>query len=276
MKLPCGNRTLDLSQPVVMGILNVTPDSFSDGGRFRQKDTALEHVRQMLNEGADIIDVGGESTRPGAEAVSVAEELDRVIPIIEAVRAESDVPLSVDTSKAEVMVEAVKAGANLINDVRALRGKGALQAAVELKVPVCLMHMQGEPRVMQQAPAYEDVVAEVLEFLRARSQACIEAGIAEQHIVLDPGFGFGKSLQHNLRLFQQLEQFVALGFPVLVGVSRKSMIGTLLDIPLEERLAASVALAGLAVWLGASIIRVHDVQATVHAVRMCQAIKQAS
>lgn len=261
------------SSPLVMGILNVTPDSFSDGGQFNKSASALQYARKMIAEGADIIDIGGESTRPGASAVSLDEELQRVIPLIEAIRAESNIPISVDTSKATVMLEAVRAGANMINDVRALREAGALEAVAQLDVPVCLMHMQGEPRSMQNQPQYQDVVEEVLQFLLQRVECCEASGIARDRLMIDPGFGFGKTLQHNLKLFHALARFIATGLPVLVGVSRKSMIGQVLDIPVEERMPASVALAGLASWLGAAIIRVHDVQPTVHAVRMCWAIK---
>jgi dihydropteroate synthase len=259
--------------PQVMGILNVTPDSFSDGGQFDQPDKALQHVRQMIAEGVDIIDIGGESTRPGASAVSVDEESHRIIPIIEAIRTESDIPISVDTSKPIVMREAVRVGANMINDVCALQEAGALDVVADLGVPVCLMHMQGQPRNMQNQPHYTNVVEEVMQFLLARVDCCEMAGISRDKLVIDPGFGFGKTLQHNLALFHSLERFIATGLPVLVGVSRKSMIGQVLDIPVEDRMPASVALAGLASWMGAAIIRVHDVQATVHAVRMCQAIK---
>jgi dihydropteroate synthase len=259
--------------PQVMGILNVTPDSFSDGGQFDQPDKALQHVRQMIAEGVDIIDIGGESTRPGASAVSVDEEIHRVIPIIEAIRTESDIPISVDTSKPIVMREAVRVGANMINDVCALQEAGALDVVADLGVMVCLMHMQGQPRNMQNQPHYTNVVEEVMQFLLARVDCCEMAGISRDKLVIDPGFGFGKTLQHNLALFHSLERFIATGLPVLVGVSRKSMIGQVLDIPVEDRMPASVALAGLASWMGAAIIRVHDVQATVHAVRMCQAIK---
>ena len=259
--------------PQVMGILNVTPDSFSDGGQFDQPDKALQYVRQMIAEGVDIIDIGGESTRPGASAVSVDEEIHRVIPIIEAIRTESDIPISVDTSKPIVMREAVRVGANMINDVCALQEAGALDVVADLGVPVCLMHMQGQPRNMQNQPHYTNVVEEVMQFLLARVDCCEMAGISRDKLVIDPGFGFGKTLQHNLALFHSLERFIATGLPVLVGVSRKSMIGQVLDIPVEDRMPASVALAGLASWMGAAIIRVHDVQATVHAVRMCQAIK---
>ena len=264
------------TEPVVMGILNVTPDSFSDGGLFIGKQAAVTRVRQMINEGAGIIDIGGESTRPGAQAVTVEEELTRVIPLIETIRAESAIPISVDTSKPQVMSAAVQAGASMINDVRALREPGALEVAARLNVPVCLMHMQGEPRTMQAEPRYQNVVKEVLEFLLQRVTSCEAAGIPRELLMIDPGFGFGKTLQHNLVLFRSLERFVATGLPLLVGVSRKSMIGQLLDIPVSQRMPASVALAGLAAWLGAAIIRAHDVQPTAHAVKMCQAIKNIS
>ena len=266
-----GSHTLH--PPIVMGILNVTPDSFSDGGRFIGREAALRRVREMIAEGAAIIDVGGESTRPGARAVSVEEELARVVPVIEAIRGESDIPVSIDTSKPAVMLEAVAAGADLINDVRALREPGALAAVAELGVPVCLMHMRGEPRTMQQNPRYEDVVAEVQAFLDERVAACEAAGIPRERIILDPGFGFGKTLAHNLALFRALPRFVSGGLPVLVGVSRKSMIGQVLEVPVEERLAGSLALATLAVWFGAAIVRSHDVAETVHAVRMAQAVR---
>ena len=255
-----------------MGILNITPDSFSDGGRFFNPDDGLRQMEKMLAEGADIIDIGGESTRPGAQAVSLEEELARVIPLIERLRAESDIFISVDTSKAVVMREAVAAGADMINDVRALREPGALQSAAALQTPVCLMHMQGEPRSMQHQPEYQDVVVEVTTFLEARIDACEKAGIAREQIIIDPGFGFGKTLAHNLALFRQLPDFQLLGQPILVGVSRKSMIGAVLDIPVQERMPASVALAGLAVWLGASIIRTHDVRETADAVKICHAV----
>ena len=274
MQLKLGTHSF--TEPVVMGILNVTPDSFSDGGLFIGQQAATNRVRQMIAEGAGIIDIGGESTRPGAKAVSIEEELARVIPVIEAVRAESDIPISVDTSKPQVMTAAIQAGASMINDVRALREPGALEAAAELKVPVCLMHMQGEPRSMQAEPQYQNVVDEVLEFLLQRVACCEAAGILRESLMIDPGFGFGKTLQHNLALFHDLQRFVATGLPLLVGVSRKSMIGEVLDIPVEERMPVSVALAGLAAWMGAVIIRVHDVQPTAHAVKMCQAIKNTS
>ncbi len=268
----CHGRSLNLSHPRIMGILNVTPDSFSDGGRFLKPDDALRQVEKMLTEGADIIDIGGESTRPGAEAVSVEEELSRVIPLIEGVRAQSDAFISVDTSKAVVMREAVAAGADMINDVRALREPGALEMAAGLKTPVCLMHMHGEPRSMQHRPYYQDVVAEVKAFLEARVDACEQAGIDRKQMVIDPGFGFGKTLEQNLTLFRHLQDFQSLELPILVGVSRKSMIGAVLDIPVQERMPASIALAGLAIWLGASIIRTHDVRETADAVKMCHAV----
>ncbi|MBU1190493.1 MAG: dihydropteroate synthase [Gammaproteobacteria bacterium] len=273
MQLNCAGTLLDLSQPQVMGILNVTPDSFSDGGRFVGRDSAIAHAREMVAEGASIIDIGGESTRPGAADVSVQEELDRVIPVIESLHLELPVIISVDTSKPEVMRAAVAAGAGLINDVRALREPGALQVAVDSHVPVCLMHMQGAPRTMQQQPEYQDVVTEVRDFLVARATDCIAAGIPAEQILLDPGFGFGKTLEHNLRLLRQLPVLVQTGYPLLVGLSRKSMIGQLLDLPVEQRLQPSVALAVLASWLGARILRVHDVAATVQAVRVCAAVK---
>ncbi len=269
---------IDLSpeqRPLIMGILNVTPDSFSDGGRFNQTPVAIERVRRMIEEGADIIDIGGESTRPGAPAVSQEDELARVIPVIEAIRRDSPIPISVDTSKPPVMRAAVAAGASLINDVRALQEPGALEAAAELGVPICLMHMQGQPRTMQANPHYEDVVGEVLAFLQQRIEACQGAGIAPDKLILDPGFGFGKTVAHNLTLFRELGRFVATGYPVLVGVSRKSLIGKLLgERPVEERLAGSLALATLAGWLGAAIVRVHDVRESADALAMCRAVQQ--
>jgi dihydropteroate synthase len=270
--LDCGGRPLDLVRPAVMGILNVTPDSFSDGGEFFDRRSAVARIERMAAEGAAIVDVGGESTRPGAKPVSAAEEIDRVIPVIEAAREAVPLPISVDTSKPEVMRAAVAAGAGFINDVRALREPGALEAAVEAGVPVCLMHMRGEPRSMQAEPRYRDVVAEVLEFLRARRRACIDAGIAAGRILVDPGFGFGKSLDHNLALFRDLERFATLGAPLLVGVSRKSMIGSLLDRPAGERVHGSVAAALMAVIKGARIVRVHDVAPTVDALRILEAV----
>ncbi|HLA75469.1 MAG TPA: dihydropteroate synthase [Gammaproteobacteria bacterium] len=261
-----------------MGILNITPDSFSDGGHFLSPNAALTHARQMVAEGAAIIDVGGESTRPGAQAVSVAQELDRVIPVIEALRRELPLPISIDTSKSEVMQAAVAAGAGMINDVRALRGEGALVMAAQLNreqsVPVCLMHMQGEPGNMQQNPHYQDVVAEVKTFLAGRIKACVEAGIPHDRLLIDPGFGFGKALVHNLRLLKQLNSLSELGVPMLVGLSRKRMIGELLNATtIEQRLYGSLALATLAAWQGAAIIRAHDVRATVEALKICAAVQ---
>jgi dihydropteroate synthase len=255
-----------------MGILNITPDSFSDGGVFFARDKAVARARTMVEQGADIIDIGGESTRPGANAVSLQEELDRVLPVIEAIHAAVPVALSIDTSKPAVMRAAVAAGAGLINDVMALRADGALKAAAELGVPVCLMHMQGEPRSMQDSPRYTDVLAEVREFLAARRKACLDAGIPAQRILLDPGFGFGKTLAHNCALLRGLGGLRDLGAPLLVGLSRKSMIGKALGRPVTERLYASLALATLAVQNGASIIRTHDVAATRDAVRMTEIV----
>ncbi len=270
--MDCGGYPLDLRRVAVMGILNITPDSFSDGGIFFAADRAVHHAIQMVDEGADLIDIGGESTRPGARAVSSQEELDRVIPVIEALREAVAVPISIDTSKPDVMRAAVAAGAGMINDVRALQVEHALETTAKLGIPVCLMHMQGEPRTMQENPHYDDVVAEVREFLWSRKQACLAAGIGADKIVVDPGFGFGKNLEHNLELIRKLDEFTGLGAPVLVGLSRKSMIGTALGLPLTQRLHASVALAVLAARNGASIVRVHDVAATCQALRMVEAV----
>jgi len=270
--LDCGGRPLDLSRPAVMGILNVTPDSFSDGGVFLSRENAIAHACRMTEEGADIIDVGGESTRPGAQPVSVQEEMDRVIPVIDALHEKISLPISIDTSKPEVMRAAVAAGAGFINDVRALRDAGALEEAASLRVPVCLMHMQGEPRRMQENPRYRDVVADVGDFLRARLQAAQAAGIPAQRLVIDPGFGFGKTLEHNLELLRGLKKLQSLGAPILVGLSRKSLIGKALGLPVEGRLQASVALALMAVQNSARLVRVHDVGPTVEALRMWQAV----
>jgi len=270
MRLACAHRTLDLSSPAVMGILNVTPNSFSDGGRFADLDAALGQARRMVADGAAIIDVGGESTRPGAAPVGLQEELDRVIPVIEAITRELDVLVSIDTMKPEVMHAAVAAGAGLINDVLALQAPGALEAAAATGAAVCLMHMQGTPRTMQQDPHYDDVVREVGDFLQARATACREAGIPADRIALDPGFGFGKTLEHNLQLLRGLG---GLGgqYPLLVGLSRKSMLSKLTGRPVEQRLAGSIALAALAVAAGARIVRCHDVAETVDAVRVAWA-----
>lgn len=274
--LDCGGKSLKLSAPCVMGILNVTPDSFSDGGLFVSVENALLQARRMAEEGASILDVGGESTRPGASPVSASEEIDRVIPIIEAIARELSVIISVDTSKPEVMRAAVAAGAGFINDVRALQENGALEAAAELSVPVCLMHMRGEPRSMQENPYYKDVVPEVKSFLAERVSRCIDAGISRDHLVIDPGFGFGKTTEHNLALIKHLDDFVDMGLPVLVGVSRKSSIGAVLERSVTDRLQGSIALATLACWQGANIIRAHDVAATVDALKICHAVNNAN
>jgi dihydropteroate synthase len=273
LRLDCNGKVLDLARPQVMGVLNVTPDSFSDGGDFFAPEKAVERALQMETEGAAIIDIGGESTRPGAAAVSLKEELRRVIPVIEALQPRLRVPISVDTQKPEVMRAAVAAGAGLINDVNALQAGGALEAAADCAVPVCLMHMQGDPRTMQENPRYGDVVDEVRAHLQRRAAACEQAGVARDRILLDPGFGFGKSVAHNLQLLGRLEEIVSLGFPVLAGLSRKSMIGKLLGADVEERLPASIALAVLAVERGASLVRVHDVAATWQALQMVAALK---
>ena len=274
-RLPCGSRFLDLSRPQVMGILNVTPDSFSDGGRYGQRDAALRHAEAMLQAGATLIDVGGGSTRPGAGAVSPLEELERVAPVVEAIVRELDVIISVDTSTPAVIREAARLGAGLINDVRSLQCDGALDAAADSGLPVCLMHMRGEPATMQQSPQYPDVVAEVREFLLERLAACAEAGIGAERVILDPGFGFAKTLEHNLSLFKHLQGLHVLGRPLLVGVSRKSMIGKVLGHEVGERLYGSLALAALALSKGARILRVHDVAQTVDVVRMIAAVETA-
>ena len=274
MLLSCGHHTLDLSRPVVMGVLNVTPDSFSDGGRFLDPGEAVRQARRLAAEGAALVDVGGESTRPGAEPVEAAEELDRVIPVIAAIVAELDVPVSVDTSKPEVMEAALEAGASMVNDVLALRATGALEVVAASGAAVCLMHMQGSPRSMQADPRYDDVVQDVHHFLSERVAACEAAGMDRSRLVVDPGFGFGKSLAHNLALLDGLEDFMHDGLPVLVGLSRKSMIGQITGRPVDERLAGSVALAALAVERGASIVRAHDVAATLDAVRIAAAVRQ--
>ncbi|WP_185268284.1 dihydropteroate synthase [Halopseudomonas xiamenensis] len=274
-RLPCGDRELDLSRTQVMGILNITPDSFSDGGRYTRRDAALAHVEQMLAAGATLIDIGGESTRPGAALVGVQEEVDRVVPMVEAIKARFDTVVSIDTSTPEVISGSASVGAGLINDIRALCRPGAMQAAVDSGLAVCLMHMQGEPQTMQQAPQYESVLGQVNSFLEQRVQACLDAGIDRAKLVLDPGFGFGKSLQHNLELFAAMQHLRPLDLPILVGVSRKSMIGQTLDRPVDQRLAGGLALAVLAVTKGARIIRVHDVAETVDAVRMAEAVMAA-
>lgn len=277
MILQCGDKQLDLTRPVIMGILNTTRDSFSDGGSYFNNgeldiDLALRRAEQMVAEGAAIVDVGGESTRPGADTVSLAEELDRVVPVVEAIRRNVDTIISVDTSSPVVMREAVAVGANLINDVRALQQPQAVETVADLGLPVCLMHMQGDPQTMQRDPHYDDVVADVKTFLQKRAQACINAGIASNAIIVDPGFGFGKTLQHNIALLQRLEELRVLSYPLLVGMSRKSMIDKWLHRPLDQRLPASLALALLAVQRGANIIRVHDVAATHDVAQIQQVI----
>ena len=268
MLLHSKGRSLDLSRPQVMGILNVTPDSFSDGSRYQQLDVALRHASQMVQAGATLIDIGGESTRPGAAEVPLEQELERVVPVVERLAAELDVWLSVDTYKAEVMRAAMAAGAHLINDIRALEAPDALAAAAEAQVPVCLMHMQGAPRTMQQAPHYENLLGEVHAYFAQRIVACVAAGIPRERLILDPGFGFGKTLDQNYELLARLDEFADFQLPLLVGMSRKSMVGQLLERPVEARLAGSLALALYASRRGAHIIRVHDVQETVDALRI--------
>ncbi|EAT11491.1 dihydropteroate synthase [Bermanella marisrubri] len=275
MKLQYGHQILDLSHPHIMGVLNVTPDSFSDGGQFNQLDSALAHAQQMQQQGASIIDVGGESTRPGAEPVSVQEELDRVIPVVTKLANNMDVCISVDTSTPQVMREAAQAGAHFINDVRALTREGAMQAAKDTGLPICLMHMQGDPKSMQNNPEYAQVVNDVYDYLSERIEACLQFGIALDQLLIDPGFGFGKTLEHNYQLLAQLDRFLELKLPLLIGLSRKSMIGGVLDNrPPHERVSGSVAGALIAVMNGAQIVRVHDVQETSDALKVWQAAKQ--
>lgn len=262
MKISHKNKTLDLSTPKVMGILNVTPDSFSDGGKFNQIEAALKQARKMIKDGAAIIDIGGESTRPGAALVSCDEELARVIPIIEAINREFDVWLSIDTSKAIVMQEAICAGANLINDVRALTQEGALTAAANANVPVCLMHMLGQPKDMQDAPSYDHFISDIKQFFDERLTACYQVGIKQSNIILDPGFGFGKTMAHNFSLLKHFNEFSSYNMPLLAGLSRKSMFDHLLGLKVNERLASSLTGALLCAQQGAGIIRVHDVKET--------------
>jgi dihydropteroate synthase len=275
MLLHCGSRTLDLSTPIVMGVLNVTPDSFSDGGLWFDSSRAIERALQMVAEGAGIIDVGGESTRPGAVEVPVEEELRRVLPVIAALAPRVGVPVSVDTSRPEVIRAAVDAGATLINDIRGLRVPGALAAVASTSAAVCVMHMQGEPRTMQTEPTYSDVVAEVSQFLIERVAACESAGIARERICLDPGIGFGKRVEHNLALLAHIPDLLRLRLPLLIGVSRKSLIGVVTGKPVEQRLLGGVAFATAAVLSGASIIRAHDVAATVDAIKVATALRNA-
>ena len=266
------DRLLDLSSPKIMGILNFTPDSFSDSGQFFTLDKALFQVEKMLNNGADIIDIGGESTRPNAEIVTLEQELERVVPLVEAVRKRFDCLISVDSSKAEVFRQSALVGADILNDIRALQEPNALETAVELGLPVCLMHMQGTPQNMQQHPEYDDVVEEVADFLNQRIFACTMVGIPKEHIILDVGFGFGKTVQHNYQLLKHLNTFVASGYPVLAGLSRKSMIGNVVNKPVDQRVAGSIAGALLAVQNGAKIVRVHDVAETADALKVWQAM----
>ncbi|RZU38289.1 dihydropteroate synthase [Fluviicoccus keumensis] len=271
--LSCGSRHLDLSQPVVMGVLNVTPDSFSDGGRFLRLDDALRHASQMLAEGAAIIDLGAESTRPGAPPVSDQEELDRLLPVLEAIASRFDIIVSIDTSSPVVMTESAARGAGLINDVRSLTRPGAMQAARDSGLPVCIMHMQGQPQTMQQAPAYDNVVDEVRGWLADRVEACVAAGITADRLILDPGFGFGKTLTHNLELLARLREIRVGDLPLLVGMSRKSMLGGILGgAAVDQRLYAGVTAAALAVERGAAIVRTHDVRATREAVAVAAAL----
>lgn len=276
IELKCGKRTLPLNTPQVMGILNVTPDSFSDGGQLYSHsmlsiDKALFRAAEMKAQGATLLDIGGESTRPGSDIVTVQEEMDRVLPVLERVSQEIDIIISVDTSTPELMKEAAALGAGMINDVRALSRPGALEVAADTGLAVCLMHMQGEPKTMQQHPSYENVVDEVVQFLCAAAERCVGAGIDPTLIVLDPGFGFGKRLEDNLILLQQLHRLVDLGYPVLSATSRKTMIGLLCDRPVDQRMAGSVATAMLAVQAGAKIVRVHDVSETVDVLKILAA-----
>lgn len=274
MKLYANNKVLDLSTPQIMGILNFTPDSFSDSGQFFDLDKALQHVENMLRAGATIIDIGGESTRPMAEEVTVEQELARVIPVVEAVKRHFDCWISVDTSKAEVMNAAAEVGMDLINDIRALHEPKALETAAALDLPVCIMHMQGQPRTMQQNPQYDDVVAEVLAFLQQRTAQCIDAGIRSENLIWDMGFGFGKTVEHNYKLLQNLSHFCERGIPVLAGLSRKSMIGAVLNKPVEQRVIGSVTGALIAAMQGAKILRVHDVDETADALKIWLATQQ--
>lgn len=275
MKLMARGTELNLSTPQVMGILNVTPDSFSDGGTHNSLNDAVNHAAKLIAEGASIIDIGGESTRPGASDVSIDEELQRVVPVVEAIRQRFDVWISVDTSKAQVITESANAGASIINDIRSLQEPGALEAAAKTGLPVCIMHMQGDPKTMQQSPHYVNVVMDVDRFLQENIQRCVDAGIEKNQIILDPGFGFGKNLAHNYQLLAHLSELHHFGLPILAGMSRKSMVGQLLNVPPQERVAGSVACAVIAAMQGAQIIRVHDVKETVDAMKVVQATLSA-
>lgn len=273
MIITANNKSLDLSTPQVMGILNVTPDSFSDGGKYNSLENAMIQAEKMINAGVSIIDIGGESTRPGAPDVALEEELSRVIPVIKTIRERFDVWISIDTSKAEVMRQAIEAGADVINDVRALQEPGALEVAAESGLPVCLMHMQGQPRTMQANPHYDDLLKEVGEFLQERVQACEAKGMKKSQLILDPGFGFGKTLEHNYHMLAHLEQFHQFGLPLLAGMSRKSMLFKLLDKAPAECVAASVSCATIAAMKGAQIIRVHDFEQTLDAVKIVSMVQ---
>lgn len=275
MQLHCGSFQFDLSRPLVMGIVNVTPDSFSDGGLHLQRDAALAYARQLIDEGADILDIGGESTRPGAQPVNAQEEMDRVLPIIEALRG-APVPVSIDTCKPEVMQAAIAAGAQMVNDINALQDSAAMRVIAASQAAVCLMHKQGNPQTMQEQPHYQNVVAEVSAFLRERIAATQAVGISRMRIVIDPGFGFGKTLAHNLALLRELKKLTELGVPILAGLSRKSMLGALTGQEVGQRLPASLAAALSAVERGANIVRVHDVRATVDALKVWNAVNGAT
>jgi dihydropteroate synthase len=269
--MACQNQSKRIK---VMGVINTTPDSFSDGGQYDTPENAFRHAQQLINDGVDILDVGGESTRPGSRKVDLSEEIERTVPLIKAVRQISDIPISIDTNKPGVMLKAVEAGATLINSIWALRLENSLEIAAELGVSVCLMHMQGTPETMQKNPSYTNVVAEVMDFLQQRIDAAIKAGIKQSKIIIDPGFGFGKTLQHNLLLLKSLARFKSLGAPLLVGLSRKSMIGTILDKPVDQRLYGSISSAVIAAMLGADIIRVHDVSQSLDAIAMVNALNE--
>lgn len=270
-RLVCGKYALALDRPLVMGIVNVTPDSFSDGGKFLDKRAAIMHARRMVEDGADILDIGGESTRPGAKPASLSEELDRVLPIIEALASEG-VPLSIDTQKPEVMGAALAAGASMVNDVNALQAPGALQVVASSNAGICLMHKQGDPETMQQQPQYHDVLSDVREFLADRANAVMATGVKAERIVIDPGFGFGKTVAHNLMLLRNLYHFLELGFPVMAGLSRKSTLGAITGRDVDDRMAASIAAALIAAQKGAKILRVHDVKETVDALKILDAV----
>ena len=275
MNLRAGNFVLELGHPLVMGIVNVTPDSFSDGGKFITRDAAIEHARQLMTDGADIVDIGGESTRPGATAATLEEELGRVMPVLEAI-VNDGIPVSIDTQKTVVMAEAIKAGASMINDINALLAPGAVKLCAASNVAVCLMHKQGLPETMQAAPTYTDVVTEVKAFLESRIKTCLDAGIARDRIVIDPGFGFGKTVEHNFRLLREMNALVALGYPLLAGFSRKASLGIITGRAADDRLAASIAVALLCAQNGATILRVHDVRETVDALKVLMAARNES